>query len=444
MVMASSKLEMLDKACAEFQLLDYQASDRDRSLAAFETFRRAVVCLRRSEVASERSAVDSIEPKSRILEFLLDFSGRYIPYRSRMAELLKSLQGCESWSTSMEADSEVHAGVHGVIHETKAVCTGPGVTKVVCKDLEKAAAVAKSEGDLGVLSVRVIAAHNLNVKSDSASKMCVSMSLGDRTSSSLPVRGSPEPRWNSEEFVFDVGVSDWLVKFNISNTIGEDVDYVGMLSVTLAEIISTRGPVTLCRSFDDVPDGALEFVLQYVSGGAAEPEASKPESVYEPTPASAARETPWSHAPAPAAPAQAAPTLTAQQMAKLWAIPVDAVPTPQRKTKPMLPVVSKTDSGATMEDSCQGIRDGITTKRAAADPWAVPKAPKTPKRESGATPSKRGVSPAPHVAKTPSNPFRTSASPRFQQKKTSNPFNGEKKESGVGKKLQKAFDNLWA
>merc|ERR1719491_1884686 len=143
-------------ACTEFQQLEFRANHRDRSLAAFESFRRAVVCLRRSEVASERSAVDSIEPKVQIHAFLLDFSGRYTPYRSRMAELLRLLQGSASWCTAMEADSEANASIHRVIHETKAVCSGRGVNKLICKDLEKAAAVAKAKGDLGVLSVDAV------------------------------------------------------------------------------------------------------------------------------------------------------------------------------------------------------------------------------------------------------------------------------------------------
>jgi hypothetical protein len=190
-----------------------------------------------------------------------------------------------AWFAAAQANQEIRVAIHGLLHETTVANTALGRNLKVQKDLEKAAAVAASCGDLGALSVKVVSARDLRMKDHVLAAFRVCVQLGDRTSYTSVVRGSAQPSWNSEEFMFDVGPSDWLLHLELMDVRNEmSIVHVGKLSVSVAEAMNQHGPLSLRHSFDDTEFGDLEFILQYVSGSTASAEVDRTEMKVAPTP----------------------------------------------------------------------------------------------------------------------------------------------------------------
>jgi hypothetical protein len=430
---------MLIRGCTAIREISFGIDERDSAIAAFETFRRATTRLSRSADTRELCELEKVEPKQAFLEFLIELAARYIAYRSRVAEVLRCLQSLSVWFAAAKANQETSAAIQCLLHEINVANTALGVQHKIRKDLEKAAAVAASCGDLGALSVKVVSARNLLIKDEVLGAFRVGIQLGERTSYTSIVRGSAHPSWNSEEFIFDVGSSDWLVTFSVIDVRNEMTPvHVGKFSASMAEAMNQQGPLSLRHGFDDAAIGDLEFTLQYVSGSTTGKEfdhkqAEVPQTLEKDVaPAAEGKPlSPWDFDET----ANSKHTteqdnasihlLKSQPLGDLWTSTQDMLsqgkkvaqkgiaklPIPQRQSD-MTPIA------------------GERTKRA-ADPWGTlqktPKVLKTPNAK--ANPFKVGASQTNVPAKTDSNPFKQSDS---------------KDDSiGIGTKVRNDFSHLW-
>lgn len=467
---SDSALELLERGRGLIQDLAFQALDRDSSLEAFETFRRALLRVMRGTCHEAHRVVDELEPKSKLVEFLLDFAGRYIAYRSRVAEVLKSLLKSSVWSAALAADMELSMAIDGVVSEAQVAPTTPGGGKHVAKDLEKAAAVAAACGDIGVLSVRVHAAHHLLVgQASDCSKLCIAVILGQRTSRTGSVPGSVHPRWSGEELVFDVATSDWLLKLELLDGDATCGACFGRLSISLAGAIKNAGPVTMRCPFDDLPHGELELTLQYAPGTQA-----ATEQVQETFAPVDAREEPveapklWANVAHTSAKQTAAPMMGADPWSSTTADPWTSVPSNPWASLPAAGAGTAASSrlpcnppAASMQPSA-GQSSSVSQRRpahgdnlwgqkpsagpappaaaagvqaaSARQPGGAPRVPQAkvqasiPVRESQkdlwAAASPKTRTPTSRAGKNSTNPFKTSATPTHRMTKVSRPDKG--------------------
>jgi len=112
--MALMTIEMLEHGERMIQELDFKADDRDRSQAAFETFRKAVLRVSRSTRRGERGVLEGLEPKRKYFEFLLAFADRCFMQRSRVAEVMKCLLEADPWQEVADADPDLCSAIQGV------------------------------------------------------------------------------------------------------------------------------------------------------------------------------------------------------------------------------------------------------------------------------------------------------------------------------------------
>lgn len=113
-------MSVLESGQALITELDFKAGDRDRAVAAFETFRRGVTHANGNSCSGDRQALESMEPKRRILDFLLEFARLRQVYRSRVVEVLTALMATPAWTQVAQADSGVCAEVRRLLPEWEA------------------------------------------------------------------------------------------------------------------------------------------------------------------------------------------------------------------------------------------------------------------------------------------------------------------------------------
>lgn len=108
-------MEILERACSHMQQLDFEAVDCDRSITAFETFRRAVTRVVRGARPDEHCILENIEQKKQYFRFLLDFAERCFLHRRRVGEVLKCLLDAPSWHEAARADPEMWTALQDLI-----------------------------------------------------------------------------------------------------------------------------------------------------------------------------------------------------------------------------------------------------------------------------------------------------------------------------------------
>merc|ERR1719313_1148701 len=104
--MSSKYVQMLEEANLELEKMSFQASDRDRSMAAFESLRRSVVFLVRSDDQPTRRAVDDLTPKEDFLEFFHALHQKYPSCHKRIGEVLKALSVSADWAMVLQEDCD--------------------------------------------------------------------------------------------------------------------------------------------------------------------------------------------------------------------------------------------------------------------------------------------------------------------------------------------------
>merc|ERR1719148_187527 len=108
---------MLESGRIRIHELGFKADDRDRSVAAFEKFRRGVIWSMWDAGPSDRRALESLEPKAQIFNFLIEFAQVRITYRFRVAEVLRALSAVDVWRDAANADGEVYSAIRRLVSE---------------------------------------------------------------------------------------------------------------------------------------------------------------------------------------------------------------------------------------------------------------------------------------------------------------------------------------
>jgi hypothetical protein len=258
--MSAAHQSGLQLACDAIRNINFRLDDRDKACETFENFRKAIN--RASGGATRYCDIDCLEPKAQIYQFLVDFSERYAKYRARVAEVFKALKKSEPWLAVIEGRPENIEAFRQVASVDNGRTT---------KELRDAAAAAAFWGDIGVLSLRVGAAYNLPMGSshhrthDASSTLRVCINVGGRAAQTSDVPRSSQPNWNSDEFVFEIGSTDWRIKLEIIAKSYAGTSHVGSLSVPLEEVVKHSGILRLRRCLDDLPNSELQLALQYVS-----------------------------------------------------------------------------------------------------------------------------------------------------------------------------------
>lgn len=97
--------ELLEQGRTQMASLDFSAADADKAISAFETFRRAVQqAVPASCNKQGGSILEKLEPKGKILDFLVDMYERHQKYRSRVTSTLTRLLNVDSWNTAADRD----------------------------------------------------------------------------------------------------------------------------------------------------------------------------------------------------------------------------------------------------------------------------------------------------------------------------------------------------
>ncbi|CAE7496208.1 Nedd4l [Symbiodinium natans] len=123
----------------------------------------------------DKSALDKIEHKDRILRFLLDVHARKRPHRKRTEALLSLLLEVDSWQKAFAEDQDLEAAIAQfrraeegnqaqeltAEEEEEAQEDLRSLSTLWRDDVEEKLAAAAARGSIGVLLVRVVAAYNL-------------------------------------------------------------------------------------------------------------------------------------------------------------------------------------------------------------------------------------------------------------------------------------------
>lgn len=97
--------ELLNRGRTEIERLGYSAVDSDPAISAFETFRRAVQqVMNTTSIRQDGNMLERLEPKGRILDFLVDVYERHQKYRSRVTSTLTRLLNLDSWDKAADSD----------------------------------------------------------------------------------------------------------------------------------------------------------------------------------------------------------------------------------------------------------------------------------------------------------------------------------------------------
>lgn len=118
---------MLEAGICHIEQLDFQAENRDGALAAFESFRRAVIRVMTSKRGAhpcERRALDTVEPKKRYFQFLLDFADRSFMHRSRVSEVIRRLLDSSPWQEAAHADPFMLSAIRALVDDCDAPSQG--------------------------------------------------------------------------------------------------------------------------------------------------------------------------------------------------------------------------------------------------------------------------------------------------------------------------------
>jgi hypothetical protein len=275
--------DLLEKGKKQMEALDFSAAERDIAISAFETFRRAVQQVVNSTLSKQDDNVlDRLEPKGRILEFLVDMYELHQKYRSRVTSTLMRLLNFDGWRYAAESDDSVKAAVAD-FQDMRALGTVNSVG-AVSLNLKSAAANAVARGGVGALYVQMIAGYNLLIAdSNGTSDPYVRVRLGGRTQRTHVINDCLNPKWDANPFIFEVSSIDAVLKLECLDSDVFKDDPLGDLEISVAQApVDSESSVMRC-ALNNVPHGELEFKLLYLPGKGSpqEPELTTHEQTAE-------------------------------------------------------------------------------------------------------------------------------------------------------------------
>lgn len=261
-------LELLQKAGSMLASLDYSAVKKDDATDAFELFRKALLRVTSLSSPEGRNALDSMECKGQILEFLVDFHARQARFRSRVSSVLLKLQAFDDWAAAAQQDPSVRAALKELTDDlsqpTKRLTA---IHAGLAINLGAAATAVGKRGGLGALYVRVFAAKlQQDVgNTDALGRLpdpYVRVTLNGRTKRTIVVLNSLEPTWDSEPFIFEVPSVAALVQFDILDTDLMKDHLLGSLTVCAAD--APREPGFVTHRLDGRGKGELELEMVFM------------------------------------------------------------------------------------------------------------------------------------------------------------------------------------
>merc|ERR1712039_1086537 len=94
-------VELLRRAHSEMEALAFSASGNDETIDAFESFRRAVTRTVDNGISEAWEALEQMNSKSEILEFLANLSLQRRLYKARVSSVVRRLELLENWRNAM-------------------------------------------------------------------------------------------------------------------------------------------------------------------------------------------------------------------------------------------------------------------------------------------------------------------------------------------------------
>jgi len=210
-------------------------------------------------------ALDQLEPKGRVLEFLVDFHAHQKKYRSQVSALLLSLLGHEDWNEAVERDPSVRAAVRELTEDLskprKLTVVGVGMAV----NLGGAAISAVNRGGVGAIYVRVIAGYNIvGVDKHTKPDPYVKISIGGKMKRTHTICCNRDPFWDSSAFLLDVPSLEADIKFEVLDSDLIHDRLLGTVSMTAAK--ASTQPGFTKHKLEGVEHGELELELVYMPG----------------------------------------------------------------------------------------------------------------------------------------------------------------------------------
>jgi len=258
-------LDMLRKAAALLENIDYSVENVDEASDAFDKLRRAVDRLVESASDEAQTVLENMEPKVLILEFLVDLYSRQCRLRSRVGSLLLRLLGFDAWKAEVELDSSVRAAVRELTDDLSSPKNLRVVNAGMAVNLGAAAIAAAGRGNVGALYVRVIGAYNLAWEHlGRRPDPYVRITLNNRMKRTNTLCNTAEPRWESPAYLFEVPDKVSTIKFEIFDSELMKEVLLGTVSVIAAKC--SREPKFSLHDLHQVDRGELELELVYMPG----------------------------------------------------------------------------------------------------------------------------------------------------------------------------------
>ncbi|CAJ1352631.1 unnamed protein product [Effrenium voratum] len=280
MSMLDDALKRLAEANYSFAVLTGSGLEEDDLFAAFEVFRRAV-CRVTQDSCIDTQLLESITPKDQILKFLLDVYERKRLNRKRAEALLVLLMHLDGWRAAAEEtypeETKQFRGVslvpdakeaeaHAAEEEEPALdeldrCSTEAVEEE--PQFEELVTAAKRRGALGVLLVRVLAAHNLiNADWFSLSDPYAKVTVDKESKCTSVVDDCLDPRWDEDLWNFDVAAESSLVRFEVWDKDSLQDDPLGSLAMPIS--CAPRSKSRLRFALDQVQHGELEVEIAFL------------------------------------------------------------------------------------------------------------------------------------------------------------------------------------
>eukprot|EP00927_Polykrikos_kofoidii_P065564 TRINITY_DN61300_c0_g1_i1.p1 TRINITY_DN61300_c0_g1~~TRINITY_DN61300_c0_g1_i1.p1 ORF type:complete len:927 (+),score=215.19 TRINITY_DN61300_c0_g1_i1:358-2781(+) len=278
----AKNLDQLQKGTAHIEALNYSAKNTDEAVTAFETFRQAVGKVVRSTDKEDDVVLEQLEPKGKILEFLVEFQERKRLSRARVAATLTLLMSFESWAQAALEDASVLAACRELAVDTGSLGGGddeavasvpslaalpaagkPGLHKI---NLRSSAAAAASHGGIGALFVRVLSGKNLvNGEGSSTCDPYVRVTVADRTKRTDVFSDSLNPTWDAAPFVFEIPDAKTQVLFEVIDNSFIKSELVGKATVLATSASDKAGAPPMRFPLDGAAHGEIEVELIFAS-----------------------------------------------------------------------------------------------------------------------------------------------------------------------------------
>jgi len=234
---AEACVALLHKAVGLIAAQNYMACDRnhDDSVKAFEAFNRAVTWIMESRSDTDDKQLEQLESKDKLLAFVVQVLDNHNLYRNRAAALMMKLLDLPKWQVLADADTSLHARFRDLLFPGEDLQVATTAARPL--NLKSMTKVAVSQGNVGLVYVRIVAAYNLMNSDgvDSLSDAFVRVRVGDQSMRTFIVYDDLNPRWDAAPLLFSVPALDTPVHVQVLDSdVVRDED-LGSVSLCVAD-----------------------------------------------------------------------------------------------------------------------------------------------------------------------------------------------------------------